>query len=108
MNGLSKLIVIDKGDPRKYYNLDLDKICVVCLKEMKINDASYRSNCGHPFHYKCFKDYYEISYKCPVCDELIDGSIPFHLLSDEEKSKLAKVFDSWGRKNTEGTQSQKY
>ena len=41
--------------------------CPICLEDMNHKNMKVLISCGHRFHLKCIKIWYETSEKCPCC-----------------------------------------
>lgn len=84
LRGLIKARKITKFETKVSNNLDiltlsstiekLNNKCIICFDELKSTDDNENQqkrtlllNCGHLFHFNCFKLWYKTSENCPYC-----------------------------------------
>lgn len=65
--------------------------CIFCLEALT---EAKKINCGHLFHYKCLRSYFENSSnpKCPTCRATIDEKIVHHPKSEHITQNVASSF----------------
>lgn len=65
--------------------------CIFCLEALT---EAKKINCGHLFHYKCLRSYFENSTnpKCPTCRATIDEKIVHHPKSEHITQNVASSF----------------
>jgi hypothetical protein len=58
----------------KMYICPNEDICTICMDNINTKSDAYLSDCGHPFHKKCFSNYFQhiqiignTNLKCPMC-----------------------------------------
>ncbi|CAG9328779.1 unnamed protein product [Blepharisma stoltei] len=66
--------------------------CIFCLDHLT---QAKKINCGHLFHYKCLRDYFQQSneqHKCPTCRADIDEVNPIiqHKYNEQSQQKIIK------------------
>ena len=54
-------------------NID-DKSCVICLNDFDNDSLIKLLRCSHTFHSSCIDKWFETSYKCPVCRDIVGES----------------------------------
>ncbi len=101
-----RLCRVGKGLGRDNYHCDKCNVCVsldpdgvddhTCLKETLDSDCPVCSEhmltsteqvvfmqCGHAMHLKCFNEYTEDNYVCPLCSKAVTDMSPYYGLIDQ-------------------------
>ena len=92
-----------KLSKKQLSELDKDEICPICQSKYEQNDIVTKTCCGHMFHKKCLKRYFQkeseftLIYKCPMCRKYLatDNTIKqnFHIQSRYMMTPYSVVCD---------------
>ena len=55
-------------------DINNNKICPICMEDMKTQDKIVQLKCDHQYHENCIKEWLKINRICPTCRNDINSS----------------------------------